>query len=363
MNAHSIRHAWFPPAIPKRKHDNREFDSESEWPSTYRPLSEPTLESRPTKRLRQLEGDLAELTLRARNPLSEEPITINTDPEALSPPYSHPRAHSNQTHDVPLDGEAEPYISSIYEFASPHIGSRSSVASLPLQGEVSEVNTSDEEYEMKEDVEGQQMNGSRIGGGVFVRGEEGVPGYTVYEPENGPEKRKRKVEDDEHGLNKRGKRSWYEPEKDRECFVSLATYTSYSCARVGVVVLDLDSSEDESVTRSPRRRRSAFSLTAASQKSSSSRSRSQTETREDTPEFVINPKLLLHISSKTSVPSIPREENSTQAVILYKPAPWITEPHEGEPEVTDIENIVPESSIPMEASPLVQDDDAMDIDS
>ncbi|KAF8757271.1 hypothetical protein RHS01_04157 [Rhizoctonia solani] len=303
------------------------------------PLSEPTLESRPTKRLRQLEGDLAELTLRARNPLSEEPITINTDPEALSPPYSHPRAHSNQTHDVPLDGEAEPYISSIYEFASPHIGSRSSVASLPLQGEVSEVNTSDEEYEMKEDVEGQQMNGSRIGGGVFVRGKRVCPAIPFTNLKMDLKRENERLKTMSMDLTKEGR------------------------GAVGVVVLDLDSSEDESVTRSPRRRRSAFSLTAASQKSSSSRSRSQTETREDTPEFVINPKLLLHISSTTSVPSIPREENSTQAVILYKPAPWITEPHEGEPEVTDIENIVPESSIPMEASPLVQDDDAMDIDS
>ncbi|CAE6450179.1 unnamed protein product [Rhizoctonia solani] len=341
MNAHSIRHAWFPPAIPKRKHD-RDFDSESEWPSTYRPLSEPTLEPRPTKRLRQLEGGLADLTLKSRN--HEESITINTGREILTPPLPNPSF--NQIHDTTLDGETEPYITSIYEFASPHTGFGSSAASLPLRGEVSEANTSDEECGMKSGADVQRTNSSRMGNGVFVQGEEGIPGYTVYEPENSPEKRKREVDDDEHGFEKKGKRSWYEPQKDR------------------IVVLDLDSSEDESVAHSPRRRRSAFSLSAGSRGTSSTRPRSQTETQEDAPDFVINPKLLSHVFSPgTGIPSIPREDVPTQAVVLYKPAPWITDPRKDEPEVTDVEEVVPASNAPMGASPLIRDDDAMDIDS
>ncbi|KAG8755761.1 hypothetical protein FRC11_005803 [Ceratobasidium sp. 423] len=342
MNTHSIRHAWFPPAIPKRKHD-REFDNESEWPSAYRPLSGPALEARPTKRLRHLEGGLAGLTLKAKTP--EESIAINTDPEFLVPTVPSP---TNQIHDAPLDGEAEPYISSIYEYASPHTGFGSSVASLPLRGEVSEVNTSDEECGMKDDVEQRQISGTRMGNGVFISGEEGMPGYTVFEPEFGPEKRKRAVEDDEHGLEKREKMSWYEPEKDR------------------IVILDLDSSEDESVTRSPRRRRSAFSLSSGSQGSSPTRPRSQTEIQKDGPDFVINPSLLSHISPPVAgVPSIPREDNPTQAVVLYKPAPWSAgAPQAEEPDVTDIEDVTSSSGpASMEASPFIQDDDAMDIDS
>ncbi|CAE6496553.1 unnamed protein product [Rhizoctonia solani] len=342
MNTHSIRHAWFPPAIPKRKHD-RELDNESEWPSAFRPLSGPVLEARPTKRLRHLEGGLAGLTIKAQT--AEEPIAINTDPEFLAPTVPSP---TNQIHDAPFDGEAEPYISSIYEYASPHTGFGSSVASLPLQGEVSEVNTSDEEFGMKDDIEERQMNGARMGNGIFVVGEEGMPGYTVYEPECGPEKRKRTVDDDEHGLGKKEKRSWYEPEKDR------------------IVILDLDSSEDESVTHSPRRRRSAFSLSSGSQGSSPTRPRSQTEIQKDGPDFIINPSLLSHLPSPVAgVPSIPREDNPTQAVVLYKPAPWSSGASQvEEPEVADIEDVtLDKAPASMEASPLIQDDDAMDIDS
>ncbi|CAE6488652.1 unnamed protein product [Rhizoctonia solani] len=337
MNAHSIRHAWFPPAVPKRKHD-KEFDDESEWPSAYRPLSGPNIEARPTKRLRHLEGGLAGLTLNQKMP-----IAIDTNPELLAPPAPSPR---NQIHDAALDGEAEPYISSIYEYASPHTGFGSSAASLPLRGEISEVNTSDEELGMQDDM-ADHMGGARLGNGVFVNGEKGMPGYTVYEPESGQEKRKREVADDEHGLEKRGKRSWYEPEKDR------------------IVILDLDSSEDESITRSPRRRRSAFSLSSASQ-GSSTRPRSQTEVQSDTPEFIINPSLLSHLlPPETGIPSIPREDNPAQAIVLYKPAPWTTPaPQTEEPEVTDIEDVATSTDpISMEASPLMQDDDAMDIDS
>ncbi|KAJ1300158.1 hypothetical protein OPQ81_011910 [Rhizoctonia solani] len=341
MNASSIRHAWFPPAIPKRKHD-KEFDDESEWPSAYRPLSGPAVETRPTKRLRHLEGGLAGLTLEAEN--AQQPITINTDSDFLAPAPSP----TNQIHDAPIDGEVEPYISSIYEYASPHTGTAfgSSVASLPLRGEVSEVNTSDEEYGMKDDMEAGKMNGARMGSGVFVHGEDGMPGYTFYEPECGPEKRKREVGDDEHGVEKKGKRTWYEPEKDR------------------IVILDLDSSEDESVTRSPRRRRSAFSLSSASQ-GSSTRPRSQTEVQKDAPEFIINPTLLTHISSPgAGVPLIPREENPAQAVVLYKPAPWASAPQVEEPEGSEVEEVASGSRpASMEASPLIQDDDAMDIDS
>jgi hypothetical protein len=127
------------------------------------------------------------------------------------------------------------------------------------------------------------------------------------------------------------------------------------------VVLDLDSSDDESVTRSPRRRRSAFSLSIGS---GSTSPRSQTETQDDAPDFVINPKLLSHISSPgTGIPSIPREEISTQAVVLYKPIPWISDPQEREPEVIDIEDVASLGNASVEASPLTQDDDAMDIDS
>ncbi|KAH7339261.1 hypothetical protein B0J17DRAFT_705405 [Rhizoctonia solani] len=337
MNAHSIRHAWFPPAVPKRKHD-KEFDNESEWPSAYRPLSRSNSDARPTKRLRHLEGGLAGLTLS-----QEKSIAINTNPGLLAPCGPSP---GNQIHDAALDGEAEPYISSIYEYASPHTGFGSSAASLPLRGEISEVNTSDEECGMKDDMT-EQMIGARMGNGVFVNGEKGMPGYTVYEPESGQEKRKREVGDDEHGLEKRGKRSWYEPEKDR------------------IVILDLDSSEDESITRSPRRRRSAFSLSSTAQ-GSSTRPRSQTEVQSDTPEFIINPSLLSHLPPpETGIPSIPREDNPAQAVVLYKPAPWATPaPRTEEPEVTDIEDTATNSGFTsMEASPLIQDDDAMDIDS
>ncbi|CAE6470428.1 hypothetical protein ACGC1H_007326 [Rhizoctonia solani] len=339
MNAHSIRHAWFPPAIPKRKLD-KEFDSESEWPSTYRPLSGPTLEPRPTKRLRHLEGEMAGLTLKA----TSEPTTINTDPEFLGPSIP---SLGNQIHDAPLNGEAEPYISSIYEYASPHTGFGSSAASLPLRGEISEVGTSDEECGARDEVEERQMDGTRMGNGQFVQGKQGILGYTVYEPECGPEKRKREVGDVERGLEKKGKKSWYEPEKDR------------------IVILDLDSSEDESVTRSPRQRRSAFSLSSASGESST-RARSQCEVQEEAPEFIINPSLLSHIFPPGEIaPLIPKEENPAQAIVLYQPAPWSTAaPQAEEPEVTDIEELAASSGpASMEASPLIQDDDAMDIDS
>ncbi|CAE6497446.1 unnamed protein product [Rhizoctonia solani] len=338
MNAHSIRHAWFPPSIPKRKLD-REFDTESEWPSTYRPLSGSTLGSRPTKRLRHLEGEMAGLTLKA----TSEPVTINTNTEFLGPSIP---SLTNQIHDAPLDGEAEPYISSIYEYASPHTGFGSSAASLPLRGEISEVGTSDEECGAKDEIEERQMDGMRMGNGHFVQGEKGTLGYTVYEPECGPEKRKREVGDSEHGLEKKGKQSWYEPEKDR------------------IVILDLDSSEDESVTRSPRQRRSAFSLSSASG-GSSTQSRSQSETQKETPEFIINPSLLSHILPPGAVvPLIPKEDNPAQAIVLYKPAPWATAPQSEKPEVTDIEESTASSEpASMDASPLIQDDDAMDIDS
>ncbi|CAE6539211.1 unnamed protein product [Rhizoctonia solani] len=338
MNTHSIRHAWFPPTIPKRKLD-REFDNESEWPNAYRPLSGSTPELRPTKRLRHLEGGMAGLTLKA----TSEPITINTDPEFLPSSVSS----TNQIHDAPLDGETEPYISSIYDYASPHTGFGSSAASLPLRSEISEVGTSDEECGAKDEIAGRDVDGMRMGNGVFIRGEKGMPGYTVYEPECGPEKRKRDVGDDAHRVEKREKRSWYEPEKDR------------------IVVLDLDSSEDESTTRSPRRRRSAFSLSSMSQ-GASSRPRSQSEAQNDAPEFIINPSLLSHIPSLgTVVPSIPREENPAQAIVLYKPAPWVaTAPPADEPEVTDIEEVTAISEpASMDTVPLTQDDDAMDIDS
>jgi hypothetical protein len=87
---------------------------------------------------------------------------------------------------------------------------------LPLRGEVSEANTSDEECMTKNSTTAQQINGSRMGKGVFVQGEEGMPSYTVYELENSSEKRKRDAGDEEHRLEKKGKRSWYEPQKDRE---------------------------------------------------------------------------------------------------------------------------------------------------
>ncbi|KAB5589728.1 hypothetical protein CTheo_6823 [Ceratobasidium theobromae] len=367
MNAHSIRHAWFPPAIPKRKYErdgDGEIDVESEWPGAYRALSAGggggpgTGTARPAKRLRALEGGLAGLSLKTPTPtptpiaptpttttttrVHVEPIKINTSPSVVS-------TSSNQIHNAPLEGEIELYISSIYEWASPHTapasaGIGSSVDSLPLCGEVSEVNTSDESDGGRSNE--QRSRKGRMGEGVFVHAEQGMPGYTVYEPEWGPEKRKREQTEDEDDKDdthpeKKGKRTWYEPEKDR------------------IVILDLDSSEDESVNRSPRRRRSAFSLSSLAPGSPVTRPRSHTEAQ---PEYVINHTLLAHISPPGTregggVVSIPREEDPSKAVVLYKPAPWVGSSPEREGNTAD-----ESEAAPMEASPLIRDDDAMDID-
>lgn len=160
----------------------------------------------------------------------------------------------------------------------------------------------------------------------------------------GPEKRKWDGEDE--GGEKKGKRTWYEPEKDREsrCFPYLLEINVV----VGIVVLDLDSSEDESANRSPRRRRSAFSLSSTSQSSSSNRPRSQTDA--PAPEYIINPTLLSHLPP-TPVISIPREEDPARAVVLFKPVVWNAGAREEE------------SPVDQEAPVEARDDDAMDIDS
>lgn len=215
----TIRHAWFPPTIPKRKL-SLELDAESEWPSAYRAIAGPAPAPRPAKRLRGLEGGLAGLTL------GKPGISIITGPvpnEMGQEKDVQVQAErgGNQIHDTSLgDGEAEPYISSIYEWASPGPAtSRSSVMSLPLKGEVQE--TSDED---DEDGMGARGDDSRMGGEgegtTFVRGaRNGVMGYEVYEPNVGSEavameKRKRgdEVEMDE---SEGRKKKWYEPEKDR----------------------------------------------------------------------------------------------------------------------------------------------------
>ena len=95
---------------------------------------------------------------------------------------------------------------------------------------------------------------------------------------------------------------------------------------------------------------------------------------------MINPALLSHLSpvhsTAAGVLSIPREENPAKAVVLFKPAPWGTGvPPVGESTVenqdTSSESQDTGSEIqdmdlnatPMEASPLMQDEDAMDVDS
>ncbi|KAF8606383.1 hypothetical protein BDV93DRAFT_505944 [Ceratobasidium sp. AG-I] len=317
----TIRHAWFPPTIPKRKH-SVELDTESEWPSAYHALSGPAPGPRPAKRLKALEGGLAGLSL------GRPGISIVTGPtpnEAGKENDVQVEAEvdegGNQIHNASLgDGGAEPYISSIYEWASPGpTTSQSSVMSLPLKGEVQEASDEDDEDRMDARERGSRMGGE-VEGTTFVRGaRDGVMGYEVYEPEVGNgvmaiEKRKRgdEIEMDE---SEGRKKKWYEPEKDR------------------IVVLDLDSSEDESTSRSPRRRRSAFSLSSPTSPSSPSlpsahhapgRPRSQTEA----PEFVINPALLSHLSpvhsTAAGILSIPREDDPVKAVVLFKPAPWGT---------------------------------------
>ncbi|KAG8744497.1 hypothetical protein FRC10_010062 [Ceratobasidium sp. 414] len=355
MNTPHIRHAWFPPTIPKRKH-SLELDAESEWPSAYRALSGPAPPvPRPAKRLKALEGGLAGLTLNVANAMG---AGWKMDPELREPSASPAEVVSaGQVHDnEALISEAEPYMSSIYEYASPYpTTTGSSVVSLPLKGEVSEASASDEEKDRETDVGRETV--------VSVGAHHGMPGYLVYEPEGGSEKRKRgdieMDEDDMERPSKAGKKKWFEPEKDR------------------IVVLDLESSEDESITRSPRRRRSAFSLATSSSTPSSpqkeipaGRPRSQTDA--DGTEFVINPALLSHLSPTNAVgkPIIPREEDPGKAVVLFRPVPWgagvpSSGSESGSPtaETRNESRVEQDEMVEMEASPLVEDDDAMDVDS
>ncbi|KAG9081962.1 hypothetical protein FRC06_005305 [Ceratobasidium sp. 370] len=358
MNTPSIQHAWFPPAIPKRKH-SIELDAESEWPSAYRALSGPAPPvPRPAKRLRALEGGLAGLTLDVTNAMA---AGWKAEPEPREPSASPPEVvnaphNGNQIHDNEASiSEAEPYISSIYEYASPYPATTgSSAVSLPLRGEVSEASASDEEKDREKDVGRETI--------VSVGAQHGMPAYVVYEPEGGTEKRKRgDIEMDEDELersSRAGKKKWFEPEKDR------------------IVVLDLESSEDESITRSPRRRRSAFSLATSSSTPSSpqkenpaGRPRSQTDA--DGAEYIINPALLSHLSPTNTVgkPIIPREDDPGKAVVLFRPAPWgsgvpALGSESGSPtaETQNESRAEEDQVVEMEASPLVEDEDAMDVD-
>jgi hypothetical protein len=377
MNTH-IRHAWFPPTIPKRKHS---LDAESEWPSAYHALSgpAPTKSPRPAKRLRGLEGGLAGLSLAHGQGQGVNGavggaggggamMTINTwnlDGTDGSPASSAP-VTGNQIHDAPWDGEAEPYISSIYEYASPHPGTTmSSAVSLPLQGEVCEASDEDED--------GRGAWGREEGRPTFVNGQEGMPGYVVYEPEGGPgaEKRKRgdEVEMDEA---RAGKKKWYEPEKDRTSRRISSHIHPCIHDHIGIVVLDLDSSEDESTTRSPRRRRSAFSLSSSSSPSSPTSSqkepgRPRSQTDADAAEYVISPALLSHLPpahAVSSVVPILREDDPAKAIVLFRPAPWGTGAASlGEEGEIESQDSGAESVVDMEASPLMSDEDAMDVDS
>ncbi|KAG8684337.1 hypothetical protein FRC08_013746 [Ceratobasidium sp. 394] len=358
MNTPHIRHAWFPPTIPKRKH-SIELDAESEWPNTYRALSSgptPPIAPRPAKRLRALEGGLAGLTLDVTGGWKTEPAPPSASPPEVIVSNAPSNPSLGQVHDNETSiSEAEPYISSIYEYASPYpTTTGSSVVSLPLRGEVSEASASDEERDRERDVGRETV--------VSVGAQHGMPGYVVYEPEGGLEKRKRgdleMDEDEVERSSKAGKKKWFEPEKDR------------------IVVLDLESSEDESITRSPRRRRSAFSLATSSSSTPSSpqkenpagRPRSQTDA--DGTEYVINPALLSHLSPTNTVgkPIIPREEDPGKAVVLFRPAPWDagapTLGSESGSPTTEIQNEsrAEDEVVEMEASPLVEDEDAMDVD-
>lgn len=229
-----IRHAWFPPAIPKRKL-SLELDAESEWPSAYHALSGPAPgpgNSRPAKRLRALEGGLAGLSLNRPGAIS---IVTGPMPNPPEPEVSVGR-EVNQIHDASLDdGGAEPYIESIYEWASPGPAtSRSSVMSLPLKGEVSEVSDEDDEGGRSPEVTRMsRVDEMEEGGSTFVRGSrDGLMGYEVYEPEGGSsaggvDKRKRgeEVEMDE---SEGRKKKWYEPEKDRTSHLSPSLYALVS---------------------------------------------------------------------------------------------------------------------------------------
>ncbi|QRW07963.1 hypothetical protein RhiLY_06962 [Ceratobasidium sp. AG-Ba] len=342
MNISHIRHAWFPPAVPKRKHAlDSETDAESEWPNTYKPIT-PGPSPRPAKRLRALEGGLAGLTIHNNH----------LDSTTRSPPSPEVKIQPVQERDA-YASEAEPYMNSIYEYASPYpTTTGSSVVSLPLRGEVSEASGSDEE---KDRADGRQTV-------TNVGAQAGIPGYVVYEPEMEMSKRKRDMSDDGEGeAKKAGKQKWFEPEKDP--------------AQKGIVILDLESSEDESVTRSPRRRRSAFSLSSSSSAPSSpqketanGRPRSQSQTDADNAEFVINPALLSHLAPLGgAAPVIPREEDPGKAVVLFRPAPWGTgvaplENGEESPLPSPVDQPA-DDVVEMEASPLIDDEDAMDVDS
>ncbi|KAG8706365.1 hypothetical protein FRC09_002443 [Ceratobasidium sp. 395] len=386
MNTSSIRHAWFPPTIPKRKHSLSELDAESEWPAAYRALSGPALPvPRPAKRIKALEGGLAGLRLDTMNAVNgvqgvgvggwtkvqEEAVLNNVQVEEVGVNPSGSQIHMDDISEAgPYVSEAEPYISSIYEYASPYpTTTGSSVVSLPLRGEVSEASASDEEKDIHP---GRERERETV---VNVNARQGLPGYVVYEPEVGlaSEKRKRGQsgddgvvemdEDEVERSSKVGKKKWFEPEKDR------------------IVILDLESSEDESITRSPRRRRSAFSLNTGSATSSSTPSspqkdgslsagRPRSQTDADGTDFIINPALLSHLSPTNTVgkPIIPREDDPGKAVVLFRPVSWgtgvaNTGSESGSPTEESRSAVEEDEIVEMEASPLIQDEDAMDVDS
>ncbi|KAG9094156.1 hypothetical protein FRC07_011351 [Ceratobasidium sp. 392] len=214
MNAHSIRHAWFPPTIPKRKISLTELDTESEWPSAFRALSGPAHAPRPAKRIKALEGGLAGLKLDMGAGMNGWKTNVEPSPEEVMQEEQQEPNAGSQIHETHFSSEAEPYISSIYEYASPYpTTTGSSVVSLPLRGEVSEASASDEERDQKE----REMVGRETV--VNVQAQRGLPGYVVYEPEAGTEKRKSRGEEDEMEMEERdskaGKKKWFEPEKDR----------------------------------------------------------------------------------------------------------------------------------------------------